>query len=399
MCACACACACVCVRVYVRVYVRARARVRARACACTCVRARASSVDLSGRPRSRLALFRGRRAPSPPPTALRPPPLPRSRARRSPRAILPRSARATSQARRRAAGCRSRTAARASTASSRASCCRRAAPLRVSSSSVFFVTSPVLAGCAVLCVFVVFFAAHQCSRAVCVPLPSCSFSRDSWIGFRGHDVCSRRPLLRALRPFRQGGDFVKGNGSGGESIYAKKFKDEPAGEEERGRNGPAAARRAFLARWRARAPRQRRLRCRAPALCPRASELLDWSVQYAGPGLCSRAGHIHPARVSPAAVAARARDRPRARPVRCVSRDRAGLKRRHDRPGVLSMGNSGKHSNASQFFVTLGPAPQCDGRHVVFGGVVSGLEARPKCRRARAPARSRLSSLDRSRGR
>ena len=38
------------------------------------------------------------------------------------------------------------------------------------------------------------------------------------------------------------------------------------------------------------------------------------------------------------------------------------------------MGNSGKNSNTSQFFVTLGGAPKCDGRHVVFGEVVSGME-------------------------
>jgi len=38
------------------------------------------------------------------------------------------------------------------------------------------------------------------------------------------------------------------------------------------------------------------------------------------------------------------------------------------------MGNSGKNSNTSQFFVTLDKAPQCDLKHVVFGEVVSGME-------------------------
>ena len=38
----------------------------------------------------------------------------------------------------------------------------------------------------------------------------------------------------------------------------------------------------------------------------------------------------------------------------------------------FSMGNSGKNSNSSQFFFTLGKAPQCDGKHVIFGEVVSG---------------------------
>lgn len=54
--------------------------------------------------------------------------------------------------------------------------------------------------------------------------------------------------------------------------------------------------------------------------------------------------------------------------------ERAGLALKHDRAGILSMGNSGKNSNTSQFFVTLDKAPQCDGKHVVFGEVISGME-------------------------
>lgn len=54
--------------------------------------------------------------------------------------------------------------------------------------------------------------------------------------------------------------------------------------------------------------------------------------------------------------------------------ERAGLGLKHDRAGVLSMGNSGKNANTSQFFITLDNAPQCDGKHVVFGEVVSGME-------------------------
>uniref|UniRef100_A0A7S2SLM7 peptidylprolyl isomerase n=1 Tax=Rhizochromulina marina TaxID=1034831 RepID=A0A7S2SLM7_9STRA len=77
----------------------------------------------------------------------------------------------------------------------------------------------------------------------------------------------------------QGGDFVKGNGTGGESVWGKKFKD-----------------------------------------------------------------------------------------------DKGGLQLQHAGPGVLSMGNSGKNSNTSQFFFTLAAAPQLDGKHVVFGRVVSGLD-------------------------
>lgn len=41
--------------------------------------------------------------------------------------------------------------------------------------------------------------------------------------------------------------------------------------------------------------------------------------------------------------------------------EKAGLKLKHDAVGILSMANSGKNSNSSQFFLTLAPAPQCDG--------------------------------------
>jgi cyclophilin family peptidyl-prolyl cis-trans isomerase len=41
--------------------------------------------------------------------------------------------------------------------------------------------------------------------------------------------------------------------------------------------------------------------------------------------------------------------------------EKPGLKLKHDAAGVLSMANSGKNSNSSQFFFTLGAAPQCDG--------------------------------------
>ena len=76
--------------------------------------------------------------------------------------------------------------------------------------------------------------------------------------------------------------------------------------------------------------------------------------------------------------------------------DPKALKLKHDKVGVLSMGNGGKNSNTSQFFITLKETglPAADKKHCVIGNLVHGFDTLDLMKELIARAKSEKEGAD-----